>query len=185
MLLKLFISFFKIGAMAFGGGLAAISLIQNEIVINNGWISLTEFTDLVTIAEMTPGPIAINAATFVGMRIAGFKGALAATMGCIVPSCIIVSILAFIYFKYKNMAVMQGILKGIRPAVAAMIASAGITILVLALFGEGGFKPALESVNLVAGGLFVLALAGLRKFKLSPILIIFLSGAIGGMIYLL
>ena len=84
-----------------------------------------EFTDLITIAEMTPGPIAVNSATFVGIRIAGVPGAFAATFGCIFPSCIIVSLLAFIYRKYKNVSVLQNILAGLRPAVVALIAGAG------------------------------------------------------------
>ena len=112
---------FKIGILSFGGGYVAIPLIQKEIVELNGWITLTEFTDIITIAEMTPGPIAINAATFVGIRIAGIPGALIATFGCALPSCIIVIILAKIYYKYRHLNTMQNILAGLRPAVIAMI----------------------------------------------------------------
>ena len=97
--LNLFLSFLQVGLFSIGGGYAAIPLIQSQVVTANGWLSLSEFTDLVTIAEMTPGPIAINSATFVGIRIAGIPGALIATLGCILPSCIIVSVLAYIYFK--------------------------------------------------------------------------------------
>ena len=93
-LLKLFWSFFQIGMFSIGGGMAAMPLIQNQVVDLHQWLSLTEFTDLITIAEMTPGPIAINAATFVGIKVAGFSGAIIATIGCIFPSCVIVSILA-------------------------------------------------------------------------------------------
>ncbi len=133
-LVKLFWSFFQIGAFSVGGGMAAMPLIQNQVVDIHGWISLTEFTDLITIAEMTPGPIAINSATFVGTHIAGLPGAIVATIGCVVPSCIIVSILAFLYFKYQNLAIIQGVLGGLRPAVVALIASAGVSILSLAFF---------------------------------------------------
>jgi len=93
-LLKLFWSFFQIGMFSIGGGMAAIPLIQNQVVNLHHWLTLTEFTDLITIAEMTPGPIAINSATFVGIRIAGIPGAIISTVGCIFPSCIIVSLLA-------------------------------------------------------------------------------------------
>ncbi len=120
--LKLFFSFLKIGMFSVGGGYAAMPLIQSEVVSGHGWLSMGEFTDLITIAEMTPGPIAVNSATFVGIRIAGVPGAFAATFGCIFPSCIIVSLLAFIYRKYKNVSVLQNILAGLRPAVVALIA---------------------------------------------------------------
>lgn len=108
-------------------------LIQNQVVDLHHWLTLTEFTDLITIAEMTPGPIAINSATFVGIRIAGIPGALIATVGCVFPSCVIVTILAWVYFKYKELTVIQGVLSGLRPAVVALIASAGLSIFTLAV----------------------------------------------------
>lgn len=110
--LELLWSFMQIGLFSVGGGMAAMPLIQNQVVTLHGWLSLTEFTDLITIAEMTPGPIAVNSATFVGMRIAGLPGALVATVGCILPSCIIVSLLAWLFFRYQNLRVIQGILGG-------------------------------------------------------------------------
>lgn len=97
--LQLFWSFFQIGLFSIGGGYAAILLIQNQVVDVHNWLSLTEFTDLITISQMTPGPIAINSATFVGIRIAGFGGAIVATIGCILPSCIIVFLLAPFIFQ--------------------------------------------------------------------------------------
>ena len=98
-LLKLFLSFLQIGAFSFGGGYAAMPLIQAQVVIKYGWLTMEEFTNLITIAEMTPGPIAVNSATFVGTKIAGVPGALVATMGCILPSCIIVTLIASLYLK--------------------------------------------------------------------------------------
>ena len=103
-------------------------LIQEQVVTLHGWLSMEAFTDLVTIAEMTPGPIAVNSATFVGTQIAGLGGAVVATLGCILPSCIIVTLLAYIYTKYRNMSLLQGTLASLRPAVVAMIAKAGVTI---------------------------------------------------------
>ena len=95
--LQLFLSFLQIGAFSFGGGYAAMPLIQEQVITRHAWLTMDSFANLVTIAEMTPGPIAINAATFVGTQIAGFPGALAATIGCILPSCIFVTVLACIY----------------------------------------------------------------------------------------
>ena len=123
--LQLFLSFLQIGAFSFGGGYAAMPLIQNQVVQLHPWLSQSEFTDLITISQMTPGPIAINSATFVGTRIAGMPGALAATTGCVLPSCILVTLLAKIYLKYRNLSLLQGVLKSLRPAVIAMIAAAG------------------------------------------------------------
>ena len=136
-LLKLFLSFLQIGAFSFGGGYAAMPLIQSQVVDLHNWLTVGEFTDLVTIAEMTPGPIAVNAATFVGTRIAGLPGALIATAGCILPSCIFVTTLAFIYMRYRKLSLLQGILGSLRPAVVAMIANAGLTILISAFFVSG------------------------------------------------
>ena len=92
--LQLFWSFIQIGMFSFGGGYAAMPLIQGQVVNTHEWLTMTEFTDLITISQMTPGPIAVNSATFVGMKIAGIPGAVVATLGCILPSCIIVTILA-------------------------------------------------------------------------------------------
>lgn len=183
--LELFWSFVQIGLFSVGGGMAAMPLIQNQVVTIHGWLTLTEFTDLVTIAEMTPGPIAVNSATFVGIRIAGLPGAIVATVGCIFPSCIIVSLLAWLYFRFKNLSVVQGVLGGLRPAVVALIASAGVTILVLALWGEGGFSTSLQDFNFIAAGLFLAAFLALRIWKPSPILVMTACGVLGGILYTL
>ena len=94
--IQLFLSFLQIGAFSFGGGYAAMPLIQSQIVNLHHWLDFKEFTDLITISQMTPGPIAINSATFVGTKIAGIPGAIAATLGCILPSCILVTIIAYL-----------------------------------------------------------------------------------------
>jgi len=184
-LLKLCLSFFQIGLFSIGGGMAAIPLIQNQVVDLNHWLSLAEFTDLITIAEMTPGPIAINSATFVGIRIAGIFGAVVSTLGCILPSCIIVSILAWIYFKFKDLKVLQTILAGLRPVIVAMIASAGLSIFIVAIWGEGGFSTNPKTLNFISLLLFFSAIFVLRKWKTNPIFVILGSGIIGGVINLL
>ena len=129
--LKLFWSFFQVGLFSFGGGYAAMPLIQNQVVDRNGWLTMNEFADVITISQMTPGPIGINSATFVGTRIAGTTGAVLATLGCILSSCIIVLLLAYMYYKFRGLSAVQAILNGLRPAVIAMIASAGFSLVIL------------------------------------------------------
>ena len=155
--LQLLWSFIQIGLFSIGGGYAAMPLIQHQVVDLHAWLTMTQFADIMTIAEMTPGPIAINSATFVGIRVAGIPGALVATIGCVLPSCLIVLLLAFLYYRLKGLSLVQGVLFGLRPAVIAMIASAGLSLLLLSLGGgvsllEGG---ALDPVALLifCGGL--------------------------------
>ena len=118
---ELFLSFFQIGLLSFGGGMAAVPLIQAQVVTKHGWLSLTEFTDLVTISEMTPGPLCINIASFVGTRTAGIPGTLAATLAYVAPAMVIVLIMARVYYKYRNLDAVKGVLNGLHPAVAAMV----------------------------------------------------------------
>ena len=176
--LQLFLSFLQIGAFSFGGGYAAMP--QNQVVQLHPWLSQSEFTDLITISQMTPGPIAVNSATFVGTRIAGVPGALAATIGCVLPSCILVTILAKIYLKYRNLSLLQDILKSLRPAVIAMIAAAGVSILVTAFWGNDisslHLDTILSSTNIRAVGIFLVSLILLAKFKMDPIHVMLLSG---------
>ena len=178
--LQLFLSFLQIGAFSFGGGYAAMPLIQNQVVQVHPWLSQSEFTDLITISQMTPGPIAVNSATFVGTRIAGVPGALAATIGCVLPSCILVTILAKIYLKYRSLSLLPGILKSLRPAVIAMIAAAGVSILVTAFWGNDisslHLDAILSSTNIRAVGIFLLSLILLARFKMDPIHVMLLSG---------
>jgi len=183
--LKLFWSFFQIGLFSIGGGYAAMPLIQTQVVDLNHWLTTTEFIDLITISQMTPGPIAINSATFVGIRIAGVGGAIVSTIGCILPSCIIVSFLAWLYFKYRELSMIQGVLEGLRPAVVALIASAGLSILVLSFWGERGFSLNINYIDCISVGLFTSSLFILRKFKLDPLFVMLGSGVIGGIIYML
>ncbi|MFR8427477.1 MAG: chromate transporter [Roseburia inulinivorans] len=114
--LELFWSYFQIGLFSIGGGYAAMPLIEQRSckvapVVDN----LAQFADIVTIAEMTPGPIAINSATFVGTMVAGVPGAIVATLGCIVPSCMIVMTLAYLYYRFRGLSIIQGVLAGLPP----------------------------------------------------------------------
>lgn len=175
--LQLFFAFLQIGAFSFGGGYAAMPLIQAQVIDKYGWLTIKDFTDLVTIAEMTPGPIAVNSATFVGNRIAGIPGARVATFGVILPSCIFVSVLAWLYNKYRQLTLMQGILKSLRPAVVAMIFSAGLVILIPALFKDGAIHFAAGNFQIRMAVYFIAALAILRcKKSINPIFVMVGTG---------
>lgn len=182
--LEIFWSFFQIGLLSFGGGYAAMPLIKNQVVDIHGWLSMSEFADVLTVSQMTPGPIAVNSATFVGIRIAGIGGAVVATLGCIFPSCIIVVILSAIYYKYRGLSTIQGILKGLRPAVIAMILSAGLSIALLAFGIEEGSNFNASDLNFASIGIFVIALIVLRKWKINPIIAMVGAGILG-LFYLL
>ena len=177
--LELFWSFFQVGLFSIGGGYAAMPLIQAQVVDQHGWLSLREFIDVITISQMTPGPIGINSATFVGIKIAGIGGALVATLGCVLPSCIIVLTLAHFYFKYQSLTAVRGILNGLRPAVVAMIASAGLSILLNASFSGGVFPSSRADVSWIGICLFLAAFVVLRKWKPNPIWVMLGCGILG------
>ena len=161
--LQLFLSFLQIGALSFGGGYAAMPLIQEQIVTRHGWLSM--------------------GATFVGTRVAGIPGAMAATVGCILPACILVTLIARLYLKYRDLAVLQGVLGSLRPAVVAMIASAGILILLNAFWGGAGVT--LAGTNWVMAAIFAGCFALLRGTKLSPIAVMLLGGAVNLLVSIL
>ncbi|WP_373217014.1 chromate transporter [Ruminococcus sp. 5_1_39BFAA] len=183
LLLKLFFAFIQVGLFSVGGGYAAIPLIQEQIVNIHGLMTLEEFSDLITVAEMTPGPISINSATFVGMRIAGIPGVLLCTIGCIIPSFCICLTLAHFYYKYRSVSGVQVVLGAMRPAVVALIASAGASILMLGLFQAEIYEASVGDIRIVELGIFAAALFLLRRFKANAITIILGSGVAGTMIY--
>lgn len=173
MLTRLFLAFAQIALFSVGGGYAAMPLIQSIIVDANGWLTLTEFSDLVTLAEMTPGPIALNAATFVGMRLAGVPGALAATLGSITPSLILVTLLSWVYARYRSGKTMRILLSSLRPVVVSLIASAALGLLHTALLTKEGQLSLLFAVMTLG------AFALLRVQKWSPLLVLGLCGGAG------
>lgn len=180
---KLFLSFLQIGLLSFGGGYASLPLIQEQIIHLHHWINMSEFTDLITISQMTPGPIAVNAATFVGLKIGDIQGAVIATLGCIIPSCFIVTLLAHLYMKYKHLSLLQTILKTLRPAVIAMIATAGVSILVTAFFGETG-KIVIDDLKLHMVVIFGICLFLLKKKDMNPVLVMLLAGMMNVIYYM-
>lgn len=178
--LRLFLSMFQIGLMSIGGGYAAVPLIQRQIVDLHGWLTMAEFTDVITIAEMTPGPIAINAATFVGIRVAGVPGALVATLGNVLPSCLIVLALARLYARFRSLSAIRDILAVLRPAVVAMIASAGLSLLLASFFPAG---IPLQNPDFAAVAVFAVCFLLLRRKKAAPLQVMFGAGAAGLIIW--
>ncbi len=174
----LFISFVKVGLFCVGGGYASMPLIQAEVIDHHAWMTMAEFIDIFTISQMTPGPIGINAATFVGTKVAGLPGAIAATGGFVFPSVIIVIILANLFFKYGDIPAVRGILNGLRPAVVALICSAGMGFIFLALWNTEGLPKDITKVDLVGCIVLPLALIAVRR-KMPVIRLLILSGVLG------
>ena len=183
--LKLFLTFLEIGAVSFGGGYGMISLVR-EKVITNGWLSEGEFLNMIAVAESTPGPIAVNMATFVGSTQGGVLGSALATLGVVLPAFIIMLIIASLIrnlLKYKG---VQAVLGGIRPAVVGLIIATASTMILSSVLGfsASGFSLSLdELVKNVAIFASVVALATvykkIKKKKISPILLIVFSGVLG------
>ena len=165
-LLKLYITFFKIGLFTFGGGYAMLPLIQKEM-IQHGWLTVEQFMDIVAVSQMTPGAIAINNATFIGFKLAGIPGVLATTLGVISPSLIIVLIIASVFNKFADNELVQRAWAGIRPAVVGLILAAVISLGKKAITG---FKEVLVAVIV----LFLLV-----KVDLHPIIVIIFSAILG------
>ncbi|MGI6112625.1 MAG: chromate transporter [Mahellales bacterium] len=175
MLIRLFISFVKIGLFSFGGGYAMIPLIQQEIV-NQSWLTTEEFINIISIAEMTPGPFAINSATYIGITQNGVTGALVSTIGVVLPSFAIVMALSSIFTRYREHRLLVGLLYGIRPVVAALIASAALLIARTALVDDG----AIEIRGII---ILVLSFLAVKRFKVHPILMIVGAALLGMLIY--
>lgn len=183
-LLQLFLSFATVGVFCVGGGYASMPLIQVEVIEKYRWLSMNEFVDIFTLSQMTPGPIGINAATFVGSKVAGIPGSIAATAGFVFPSVIIVLLLAYLYYKYGNVGPIRGILNGLRPAVVALIASAGVNFILLAFWNKEKLPVEIGKTDLVAVLIFVLALAA-QKRKIGTITLLASSGVAGLLFYML
>lgn len=170
LLFKLFSTFFKIGAFTIGGGYAMLPLIQREVVDENQWLTTEEFMDILAIAEVTPGPVAVNTSTYVGYKKAGLKGALFCTLGTVLPSFVIILLIVKFFWGYRGNPVVEKIFLGIRPAVAALIFSAVYKL---------GSKMKL-SVSMIAGAL--LTVLAIIILDISPIIIILIA-AFGSIIY--
>lgn len=171
--LQLFYTFFVIGLFTFGGGYAMLSLIQNEVVVNHQWIDAQTFTDIIAISQMTPGPIGINSATYIGYSVTGsFWGSLTATFAVSLPSFIIVLTICRLYTKFKESNLFESILKALRPIVIGMIAAAAAILVTPDNF-----------VDLTSWLLFAAAFIAGQWFKVNPIVTIIAAGFIGWLVY--
>ncbi len=175
--LTLYWEFAQVGLFCVGGGYASMPLIQAVVVDGYHWLTLAEFIDIFTISQMTPGPIGINAATFAGMKVAGFGGAVSATLGFCTPSLILGILLAKIFFKYGDIGPIRGVLNGLRPAVVALIVAAGLSFIVLALWNATNPGP-LNQIDPRGVLLLILAIIAVRR-KVSVIRILLGSGILG------
>ncbi|WP_366923693.1 chromate transporter [Metallumcola ferriviriculae] len=171
MLFKLFLAFAKIGAFSFGGGYAVIPLLYRDTVTINGWLTKSQMTDMVAVAQMTPGPIAVNLATFVGYRLDGIQGAAAATLGLITPSVLLALLVAGFFARFQEKYQVKSVLAGIRPVVIALIAAAAVFLV------HGAVKD-------VFGVMLALLVLFLSAFtRLHPIWMIMIAGFLGMIIY--
>lgn len=180
-LLKLFLVFFQIGLFSIGGGYAIIPFIQELAVEKYAWVSQQVFTDIITISQMTPGPLAVNTSTFVGLQIAGISGAIIATFGCVISGVVISILLYRIFQKFNNSIYVFEALNGLKAASVGLITSAAATILLLTFLGTSTISAATH-VDWIAIVVFTGSLFALRKWKINPILLMVLTGILGGII---
>ncbi len=173
-ILRLFIAFLEVGAFAFGGGYAVLPLIERVIVHRYGWLTMTEMTDVVSISQVTPGPIAINAATFVGMRVAGIPGAVVASFATVIPQAILLIIIGTFFFRGKRTATIDHAFNALRPGVAGLIGAATVSIFIAAIFISKS-PVVIDPIALVA---FVIVFI-LRAKRVNIFPLVFLGAGIG------
>ena len=187
--LQLFLTFFQIGLFGFGGGYAMLSMIQGEVVTSHGWLSSAEFTDIVAISQMTPGPIGINSATYVGYTAAinagyspvwGILGSITATFAVVLPSFILMIAISKFFLKYQKHPMVEAVFKGLRPAVVGLLAAAALVLMTAENFGSYNTDKYQFIVSIIT---FLVAFIGTRKVKVSPILMIALCGLAGWILY--
>jgi chromate transporter len=187
--LYLFYTFAKIGLFGFGGGYAMLSMIQGEVVTRYHWISASEFTDIVAISQMTPGPIGINSATYVGYTsvvnagfapVYGVLGSAIATFAVVLPSFILMILLSKFFLKYQKHPVVENIFSGLRPGVVGLLAAAALVLMTSENFGSPEQDMRQFVISVV---IFLAAFVATRKYKVNPILMIVLCGIAGGLLY--
>lgn len=170
--LQLFLTFLKIGAFTFGGGYAMLPLIQEE-VLGQGWMGMEDLVNFVAVSESTPGPLAVNLSTYIGAETAGFLGAVCATFGVVLPSFVIILIVARCFAAFQENGIVKGCMNGLRPAVVGMIAASLLSVAGTALTLEAGWSA------LAAGAVLLLAALIASWKNIHPILIILGSAAVG------
>lgn len=197
LMLRLFLSFAKVGLLGFGGGLAIVRLIYDSI---NGFLDISSetFANIVAVSQITPGPLAVNTATFVGFEAGDFAGACAATFGVILPAFVIVSIVVRMIERFRSSTVVQGALSGIRPATIGLIGAAAVTLVTPAVAGDGrlgtglltGLLQAEGAADVLAGcpvdAVAVLMLAAtvllIARYRKSTITVLLIMGCIGAVL---
>ena len=180
--LQLFYTFFKIGLFGFGGGYAMLSMIQGEVVTRHNWLSSSEFTDIIAISQMSPGPIGINSATYVGYQAVieagyshavGVLGSIIATVSVVLPSFILMVLISRFFLKYQKHPAVVSVFNGLRPGVVGLLAAAALVLMNQENFGTGNEQMIISI--LIFLGVFIAS----WRFKVNPILLIILCGAIG------
>ncbi len=188
-ILELFYTFFKIGLFSFGGGYGMLSVIQGEVVTRHAWMSMQEFTDIVAVSQMTPGPIGINSATYVGYTAVindggnvamAALGSFTASFAVMLPSIVLMLLISRFFMKYSRHPRVEALFEVLRPAVVGLIASAALLLMNIDNFGSPYIDP-LHFIISVA--LFLFAFVSLKFFKLSPIIILIACGLFGAFIY--
>ena len=179
--LQLFYTFFKIGLFGFGGGYAMLSMIQGEVVTRYGWLTSQEFTDIVAISQMTPGPIGINSATYVGYTTSmGVLGSCIATFAVVLPSFILMLTISKFFLKYQKHPAVEAVFSGLRPAVVGLLASAALVL----MNAENFSSPDEDMYSFIISSIiFLIAFIGTRKYKANPILMIIACGIAGLLLY--
>lgn len=186
---KLFYTFFKLGLFGFGGGYAMLSMIQGEVVTRYGWLSSPEFTDIVAISQMTPGPIGINTATYVGYMSVinaggsqwlGILGSALATIALVLPSFILMFTVSKFLIKYKSHPVIESVFKGLRPTVVGLVASAALILMTEENFGNYNTDRYMFISSVI---IFLVSFVAVIKFKVHPILMIIIAGFAGYLLY--
>lgn len=186
---QLFYTFFKIGLFGFGGGYGMLSMIQGEVVTRYGWMSMAEFTDIVAVSQMTPGPIGINSATYVGytavMNAGGsvplaVLGSLVASFAVMLPSFLIMLLITHFFMKFSKHPRVEAVFKVLRPAVVGLIASAALLLMNSGNYGTPTDVPVQFWVSV---GITVVAFVALKVYKVNPILILVVSGLFGALFY--
>jgi chromate transporter len=175
-LFQLFVSYLKIGFFGFGGGYAMLSLIHSEVVVRNGWLTNADFADIVAVSQMTPGPIAINSATYIGYEVAGIWGSVVATFAVCLPALTLMMLITRFFLKLHNNRYVEGVVAGMRPVVVGMIMSAALLLM---------FPRSAEGASFIDGWSWLIfgttLLCSWRK--VNPILLIVVSGVVGVVLY--
>lgn len=175
---ELFLTMLKIGAFTFGGGYAMISLLQNEFVTKKKWIGDAEFLDVIAIAESTPGPIAINSATYIGYKMAGVFGSLFATLGVVLPSFCIIFVISLFFDRFLSLTIVANAFRGIQACVVYLILNAGIKML-------KGIKKDAVSIVILSATVICMVVFSIFSVKFSSVFYILISGVIGLFIFLI